>query len=394
MTTVHARDVVLTRLEASRHRVMRSASLARASEVGHLKIVAPWVGCAGVEQDGREALVTPDQWSIYETTDSYAVANPVRVEHLIVMVPKSWLAERGLALDPLMARRLGGGGVARLALETVRSAYRELPGMSDTAARGVGDAITQFVHLAMLDLAGIGNAVTQREALRERIKQHVAEHLGDARLSVDSLAQALNCSRRQLYNAFSEEPDGALPATSCSAGWRPTTGPWTSATTTTARSPRSPSTSASRTWPTSAASSAATSACRPATTGAARARWRAERQGAPRRGWSAGQSIALAAQHLAAGVDGIVQSLARRHPAVAAGQRTVAKGLARSRQAAQAADDHGRGIAAAHAGLDGTDVDAVIAVVDFVEMHLGISACLRCRPGSHHAPVGASSPST
>lgn len=212
IATLHAGDIVLTRLEANRHRVVRSSGLVRGSEVGYLKIVAPFVGCAGVEQKGRETWVTPDQWSIYDTTDSYAVANPVRVEHLIVMIPKQRLAECGLgnrSLDPLMARRLGGsGGVSRLALETMRSAYRELPGMSEVAARGVGDAIVQFVHLSMLDLAGIGTAVTQREALRERIKQHVAQHLGDPGLSVDAVALALNCSRRQLYNAFAEEADG------------------------------------------------------------------------------------------------------------------------------------------------------------------------------------------
>ncbi|MBT9501238.1 MAG: helix-turn-helix domain-containing protein [Burkholderiaceae bacterium] len=209
MNSLRAGDVVLTRLEANRHRVVRSAQLARASEIGYLKIVAPSVGCAGVEQQGREAWVTPDQWSIYDTTDSYAVANPVRVEHLIVMLPKSALAERGLALDALMARRLGGsGGVARLALETMRSAYRELPTMSDSAAQGVGEAITQLVHLALLDLAGIQTAQSQREALRERIKQHVGAHLGDPALSVDGIALALGCSRRQLYNAFAEESDG------------------------------------------------------------------------------------------------------------------------------------------------------------------------------------------
>ena len=209
MSTVRAGDVVLTRLEGDRHRVMRSAAQVRQSEVGYLKIVAPYVGSAGVQQKGREAWVTPDQWSIYDTTDSYAVSCPVRVEHLIVMVPKAPLVQRGLALDPLMARRLGGsGGVARMALETMRTAYRELPGMSETAARGVGDAITQFVQLSMLDLAGIGTAVTQREALRERIKQHVSAHLADPGLSVDAVALALNCSRRQLYNAFAEEPDG------------------------------------------------------------------------------------------------------------------------------------------------------------------------------------------
>ena len=60
MGTLHAGDVVLTRLEANRHRVFRSASMARPSDVGYLKIVAPFVGCAGVEQKGREAWVTPE----------------------------------------------------------------------------------------------------------------------------------------------------------------------------------------------------------------------------------------------------------------------------------------------------------------------------------------------
>jgi AraC-like DNA-binding protein len=211
-STLRAGDVVLTHLAATRHRVMRSSSIARATEVPYLKIVAPWVGCAGVEQKGRETWVTPGQWSIYDTTDSYAVANPERVEHLIVMLPKRALAERGLAsggLDALMARRLGGsGGISRVALETMRNAFRELPSMPDAAARGVGDAITQLVHLSLLDLAGQATAQTQREALRERIKQHVALHLADPALTVDAIARALNVSRRQLYNAFAEEADG------------------------------------------------------------------------------------------------------------------------------------------------------------------------------------------
>ena len=211
-STWHAGDVVLTRLEATRHRVLRGSAVARATETPYLKIVAPWVGCAGVEQKGRETWVTPGQWSIYDTTDSYAVANPERVEHLIVMLPKHAFAERGLGpatLEPLMARRLGGsGGISRVALDTMRNAFRELPNMPEASARGVGEAITQLVHLSLLDLAGQATAQTQREALRERIKQHVAQHLAEPGLTVDAIARALNVSRRQLYNAFAEEADG------------------------------------------------------------------------------------------------------------------------------------------------------------------------------------------
>ena len=209
IASAHAGDVILTRLESNRHRVMRSASQVRGSELGYLKIVAPFHGCAGVEQKGREAWVSPGEWSIYDTTDRYAVSNPSRVEHLIVMVPKADLAERGLAIDALMARRLGGnGGIARVTLETMRSAWQELPSMSDEAARSLGDVITQCVHLSLLDLAGRGTAATQRETLRERIKQHVMRHLSDPGLSVEQIARALNSSRRHLYNAFADEPDG------------------------------------------------------------------------------------------------------------------------------------------------------------------------------------------
>lgn len=209
ISTTRAGPVVLTRLESGRHRVMRTQSLVRRSEEGYLKIVAPQRGCAGVEQFGRQAWVGPGEWSLYDTTQTYAVANPEPVEHLIVMVPKADLAERGLNLAELVARPLGGGhGIARLALQTMRSAYQELPDMGDEAARGVGAAITQLVHLSLLDLAGRGTALTQREALRDRIKQLVAHRLGDPSLGVEDIALALRCSRRQLYNAFADEPEG------------------------------------------------------------------------------------------------------------------------------------------------------------------------------------------
>lgn len=209
MATEQAGDVVLTRLEADRHRVLKSDREVRGGDVGYLKIVAPYRGTAGVEQQGRQAWVSPGEWCIYDTTDRYRVANPVHVEHLIVMVPRAPLVERGLPLDRLMAQRLGAhGGISRLALQAMRGAWQELPSIAPSAARGVGESIVQLVQLSLLELAGRDSAPTQREALGERIKQLVARRLGDARLSVDTIAVELNCSRRQLYNAFGDEPDG------------------------------------------------------------------------------------------------------------------------------------------------------------------------------------------
>ena len=146
-----------------------------------------------------------DVYGSGDTTGAYEIANPERVEHLIVMLPKAQMADRGLRLDGLMARSLGTSGISRVALETMRNTYLELPHMSPAAAQGAGEMIKQLVQLSLMELAGQETASTQRAALRDRIRGHVAQHLRDPNLSVDGIARALNCSRRHLYNAFSGE---------------------------------------------------------------------------------------------------------------------------------------------------------------------------------------------
>jgi AraC-like DNA-binding protein len=182
--------------------------MVRTSDAGYLKIVAPMRGRAGVEQLGRQAWVTPGTWTIYDTTSAYAVDNPERVEHLIVMLPKAPLLERGLRLDTLMARCVGGtSGISRVALATMRSTYQELPYMSDDAARGAGELIAQLVQLSLVELSGQHTALTQREILKDRIRGYIALNLRDSALSVDHIAHALNCSKRLLHNAFSGDED-------------------------------------------------------------------------------------------------------------------------------------------------------------------------------------------
>ncbi|MBK9198739.1 helix-turn-helix domain-containing protein [Candidatus Skiveiella danica] len=205
MASSRAGDVILTRLEANRHRVLRTPHMARGSETGYLKIVAPWQGSASVEQHSRQAGARSGGWVIYDTTGSYAIANPEHVEHLIVMLPKEQMVERGVKLDELMARQVGAArGISRVALDTMRSTWQELPNMSEDAARGAGELIMQLVRLSLLELAGQATAVTQREALKDRILTYVARNLRDPLLSIDRIAQALNCSKRHLHNAFAD----------------------------------------------------------------------------------------------------------------------------------------------------------------------------------------------
>jgi AraC-like DNA-binding protein len=208
MAATQAGDVVLTKLEANRHRVLRSPRLARASDTSYLKIVAPWQGSAAVEQQGRQAWVKPGGWAIYDTTGSYEIANPERVEHLIVMLPKEniWpsAACAGAPDGAPRGRRTaafpcGAGDHAQHLPGTARHERGPPRGRRGNDHR-TGAPVP----------AGTGrreSATTQLEAFRDRIRDHIGQHLRDPGSRIDRIAQALNCSKRHLHNAFSAEDD-------------------------------------------------------------------------------------------------------------------------------------------------------------------------------------------
>ena len=198
-----AGEVVLTRLDADRHRVVRGSHRLRDSEEAYLKIVAPWSGTAQVHQNGQQASASNGSWVIYDTSQPYEVANPQHTEHLILMLPRRSIVQRGLNPEGLMGRSIGGSsGIARIALETMRSTYQELDTMSAPLAQRAGELLVDMVHLSLQELVGKGTARTQRQALHDRICAYVATHLRDPGLSVEAIATALNCSKRHIHNGF------------------------------------------------------------------------------------------------------------------------------------------------------------------------------------------------
>ncbi|MBP9941857.1 MAG: helix-turn-helix domain-containing protein [Comamonas sp.] len=204
-----AGDVILTQLDAGRHRVVRPRQRLRDSEEAYLKIIAPWAGHAEVRQNDQQAQVSNGNWVVYDTSRPYEVNNPQHSEHLILMLPRRSIEQRGLNLDGLMGRNVGGAsGMARIALETMRSTYQELEHMSPPLAQRAGELLVDMVHLSLQELAGQTTALTQREALYDRICAYVQTHLRDPNLSVQTVASALNCSKRHVHNGFAGQDVG------------------------------------------------------------------------------------------------------------------------------------------------------------------------------------------
>ena len=205
MHSTQAGTLLLTRLDALGHRVIRTNNMARASDEAYFKIVAPLRGHATVEQAGRQTCIGPGQWTIYDTTREYLVASTERVEHLVLRIPHQQL--QGLRMDTLTARPLHAyQGIGRVALGTLRTTFEELASIDDDTAQSAGESLIQLLRLSLMEYAGQHTDLSQREAFKDRIRHHIALHLRDPDLSVAHIANALHCSKRHLYNAMADEP--------------------------------------------------------------------------------------------------------------------------------------------------------------------------------------------
>jgi AraC-like DNA-binding protein len=197
-------EVRLCRLQAARHRVVRTAAVG-GSDPGFLKMVIQRRGCSLFEQGGRTARLKPGDWSLYDTTRSYIVSAPNPVDLHILLLPRWGILRGRRDLEQMLVHRLRGRtGMAKLAALAIGRAL-ESAVAGDTIGPGTGEEIVELLHLALLEQSGARLPRLGRELMRARIKQYVNDRLGDPELSLDAVAQALRCSKRALHMAFEVE---------------------------------------------------------------------------------------------------------------------------------------------------------------------------------------------
>lgn len=201
-------DVSIARLEASAHRVVRTAGSAGASDPGYLKMVIQHRGCSVFEQNGRRAVVGPQSWSLYDTASSYTVDSPAPVTLDVLLLPRHSLIGGQTELADLLVRRLpAGAGLGRVACERIRGAVEQALAKPATIPdpEELGATLLRLVRVALLESAGDAKSLSRRWITRERVKEFVERRLGEPGLDAETIARALNCSKRTLHYAFEHE---------------------------------------------------------------------------------------------------------------------------------------------------------------------------------------------
>lgn len=201
-------EAICSEVSSRRQHVFRTPSrIARAHEEFVL-IALGKHGVGGVVQDGRETLIRPGEFAIYDTTRPYELHFDDAFTQTILQVPRDMLLRRLAGTEPLTAIAFGPDRpLQKLAHDFVYQLCQSADQIGqEHAVRLSGQAI-DLVAMALnerLDGQPLPSS-THRSALLYRLKAHIRAHLADPGLSLAATARALGISPRYVNDLLSDE---------------------------------------------------------------------------------------------------------------------------------------------------------------------------------------------
>lgn len=195
-------------LHTGASKVLRTPKLASRDEQAFYKLSLQLSGAALVVQDGREALLRPGDFTVYDSTRPYTIASDAPYRALVLMFPRDMLelpvGQVAKITGTRIRGQLGIGRVISSFLHGIATDLSALHGPGGTRLVHnlvdlVTTALTEHVESPPLDTEG------NHRALATRARAFIEANLGERSLSPEDVANAHFVSTRHLQNVFREE---------------------------------------------------------------------------------------------------------------------------------------------------------------------------------------------
>lgn len=200
----------LTEVHSNVQCVRRTPSMIRGDSRDACLVMIQRGGRARVCQDGREAMLSPGDFVMYDTTRPYELHfEDRRHEVITVCLPRSELQPHVVNLQDLTATTVPGTCAAgNLLLTMIDTLRRDLDRLHPSSAIGVSEGITSIIAAGLRSLPGANvQRPTQLSAYHvARVKAYVMDHLRDPELTIGSIAAAMRMSADHLSRLFRGEP--------------------------------------------------------------------------------------------------------------------------------------------------------------------------------------------
>ena len=170
-------------------------------------------GGAIISQDGRDAVMTPGDFAIYDSTRPYTLHFDDDFEEIVLKMPGEQVRSLLRNTDQLTATTVSGRSAAgHLLINMVSTLRDEAESLAPACAAAVAHGVISVLVAGLQSLPACGKVEpTAMNAYHvARIKQAIDRRLHDPSLSLDQVALELGMSVGHLHRLFKGEP--ATPA--------------------------------------------------------------------------------------------------------------------------------------------------------------------------------------
>ncbi len=195
-------DLQLSVVSGTPQVVRRTRRLVRASEADLFKVGVQLRGHGLVVQDGREAVLSPGDLTVYDTSRPYELVFEDDFEMLVLVLPRRRLVTRAPHVDGLTAVTIpGASGSGALTSSLLR-------GLDPRGARQgpeavyLSDAAVDLVAACLAGCDGARPAEQSWETIVLAAQRYIDDHLADSGLCPAEVSAAVHVSLRQLQKLF------------------------------------------------------------------------------------------------------------------------------------------------------------------------------------------------
>jgi AraC-like DNA-binding protein len=191
--------------------VHRDRAMIRRADPEYYKIGLQLRGRAIVGQDGREAVLSPGEFTVYDTSRPYRLVNDGPFHNLVLMCPRAALRVPERTMAGRTAVRVSARhGMGALVAPFLTGLAGQLDAVTQVAAPHLSEAVLDM--LAAVFTEGEPVRPASGELLLPRVRRYIEDHLGDPDLTPDGVAAAHHISPRYLRKLFERDHETV-------AGW-------------------------------------------------------------------------------------------------------------------------------------------------------------------------------
>ncbi|MDH2345656.1 helix-turn-helix domain-containing protein [Bradyrhizobium sp. SSUT18] len=193
---------------SDRQHVFRTPSRISRSDQDFVLIALGNRGAGGVVQDGRETVIHPGEFALYDTTRPYELKFNDTFTQTIFKVPRDMVRRRLGGTEALTAMSFGADvPLERLAYDFIFKLCQSADRLAPNNAAALSEQAVDLLTLALSERLGTTSlpSSTHRSALLYRLKAHIRVHLADPDLSLSETAAALGISSRYVNDLLADE---------------------------------------------------------------------------------------------------------------------------------------------------------------------------------------------